>query len=243
MIKTIVNGANGRMGSLAATHIDQDPQLDLVACCNQNDDLAACILAEKADVVVDFTTAECVYENAITILNSGARPVIGTTGLLPNQIKTLEELALKKKLGGIIAPNFSIGAVLLMRLAKEAAQYFSDVEIIEMHHDQKLDSPSGTALKTAEMIASAVKTAATKRPLEKETVPGARGAIHENIHIHAVRLPGLVAHETVLFGGHFETLSLRHDAIHRESFMPGVVLSVKKAMTLKKLVYGLEHIL
>jgi 4-hydroxy-tetrahydrodipicolinate reductase len=241
-IRVLVNGASGRMGQATVKAIANDPELVLAGTTGRQDDLAAAIKTHQAQVVVDFTNADAVQESTKIIIASGAHPVIGTSGLLMAQIKEFQALCKSAKLGGIIAPNFSLGAVLLMKHAQEMAKYFEHVEIIEMHHDGKLDSPSGTALRTAEMIAVNFNPApATKK--SKETIPGARGATHHQIPIHAVRLPGLVAHEQVIFGGTGETLTLRHDSIDRLSFMPGVCLACKKVVKLDELVYGLEHVL
>jgi 4-hydroxy-tetrahydrodipicolinate reductase len=168
--------------------------------------------------------------------------VIGTTGFLPDQIDELQKRCSKQKLGGIIAPNFSLGAVLLMQFCKEAAKHFPHVEIIEMHHTTKEESPSGTAMRTADLISEGRQEV---HPLKKyrEIAPHARGANHKDIAIHSVRLPGLVAHELVMFGGRGETLSMRHDTLHRECFMPGIKLACKKVLDLKQLVYGLENVL
>lgn len=241
-IKVIVNGAKGRMGQEAAKAIEADPRFELVAQTGRADDLAAEIKKTKADVVVDLTTAESVYENTKTIITAGAHPVIGTTGLHPEQFMELKQLCAQKNLGGIVVPNFSIGAVLMMRYAKDAAKYLPDVEIIEMHHDGKLDAPSGTAIKTAELIHETRKTSPTEKQI-KETVPGSRGAVKHDIHIHAVRLPGLVAHQQVLFGGNAETLTIRHDSMHRSCFMPGLLLACEKVKDFDTLMYGLEHLL
>ncbi len=242
-IRVLVNGATGRMGQFTVKAIEQDPDLALVAEVGRNDNLATAIQTSQAQVVVDFTNAEVVLNNVKTIIAAGAHPVIGTSGLLPDQIKQLQEQSKKSKLGGIIAPNFSLGAVLMMKCAQEVIKYFPHVEIIEMHHDGKLDSPSGTALHTAQLLAEA-RTAPVASPKKiRETIPGSRGASYQDIPIHAVRLPGLVAHEQIMFGGTGETLTLRHDSIDRQSFMPGVCFACKKVMTLDQLVYGLEHIL
>jgi 4-hydroxy-tetrahydrodipicolinate reductase len=241
-IRVLVNGANGRMGQATVKAISNDPELELVATTGRNDDLAAAIKTHKAQVVVDFTNADAVQESTRIIIASGAHPVVGTSGLLMEQVKEFQAACKEAKLGGIIAPNFSLGAVLLMKHAQEMAKYFEHVEIIEMHHDGKLDSPSGTALRTAEMLAVNFKAAATTKKT-KETIPGARGATHHQIPIHSIRLPGLVAHEQVIFGGTGETLTLRHDSIDRISFMPGVCLACKKVLTLDEMVYGLEHVL
>ncbi|MDP4172156.1 MAG: 4-hydroxy-tetrahydrodipicolinate reductase, partial [Bacillota bacterium] len=155
----------------------------------------------------------------------------------------LESLCEEKELGCIIAPNFAIGAVLMMKFSQMAAKYFNDVEIIEMHHDQKLDAPSGTAVKTADMISEVREAKKQGHPNEKETMPGARGAEFEGIRIHSVRLPGLVAHQQVMFGAEGQTLLVRHDSYHRGSFMSGVKVAVETVMKIDRFVYGLENIL
>lgn len=240
--RVIVNGANGKMGSLACETLDNHNQFELVAKLTKQDTLGQSILDTKAEIVIDLTRADCVYENSLTIINHGARPVIGTSGLLETQIKELTKLCEIKQMGGIIAPNFSIGAVLMMMFAAKAAEYFSEVEIIEGHHQQKLDAPSGTALKTAEMIAAARKNPKNKLPL-KELTPGARGGSHHDINIHSLRLPGLLARQEIMFGNIGETLSIIHNSIDRRCFMAGVVLACQKVLELNTLVYGLEHLL
>jgi 4-hydroxy-tetrahydrodipicolinate reductase len=241
-IRVLINGANGRMGQAAVKAISQESGIELVGTATRGDDLAALIKQHKAQVVVELTNAEAVFDNTATIIAAGAHPVIGSSGLTLDQIKKFQAECAKLKLGGIIAANFSLGAVLLMKYSQEIAKYYSQVEIIEMHHDGKLDSPSGTALHTAEMIAENLLSAG-ERKKNRDTIPGARGASHHNIPIHSIRLSGLVAHETVIFGGVGETLSLKHDSIDRVSFMPGICLSCKKVVELKELVYGLENIL
>jgi 4-hydroxy-tetrahydrodipicolinate reductase len=176
-------------------------------------------------------------------LARGIRPVVGTTGLSPEQLKELANRFQEAQLGAIIAPNFAIGAILCMKFAAMAAKYMPHVEIIELHHDRKLDAPSGTALKTAELIAQARHSFKQGHPEEEELIPGARGAEYHGFRIHSVRLPGLIAHQEVLFGATGQTLSIRHDSISRESFMPGVNLAIKAVMNLDHLVYGLEHLL
>ena len=241
-IRVIINGAKGRMGQEATRAVQAAEGLELVGVADIGDNLVQLIANQKAQVVVDFTTATVVYETAKTIVNTGAHPVIGTSGLLPSQVEELQKLCAAKSLGGLIAPNFAIGAVLMMKFAKEAVRYFPDVEIIELHHDRKADAPSGTAVKTLNMLVDAREKEPTPRS-EKELLSGARGARDHGIHVHSVRLPGLVAHQEVIFGGVSETLTIRHDSIHRESFMPGVCLSCKKVVELNELIYGLEHIL
>lgn len=238
-ITVLVNGAFGRMGALTVAAINRDEALTCVGQLGRQDDLKSAIQKTHPDVVVDFTEAKSVYKNAQIIVEAHVHPVVGTSGLLPTQIETLTAQCAKQQLGGIIAPNFSIGTVLMMKLAKEAAKIFPNVEIIEYHHAQKKDAPSGTAIKTAEMIASARLT--PPNTLEShETIAGSRGGKHHDIPIHAVRLPGLVAHQEIIFGDNHELLTLRHDAFDRAAFMPGVLLAVKKVIGLHELIYGLE---
>lgn len=237
-IKVIVNGVLGKMGVVTKMAIEKEPDLELAAGTNQNDDLAKTIEETKADVVIDFTTPQSVFTNAQTIIAAGARPVIGTTGLTIEQVEMLQKECHSKKLGGIIAPNFSIGAVLMMKYAEDAARYFPDVEIIEMHHQRKLDAPSGTAIKTAQMIRKV--QSAKKNVLSKDR---ARGDSDHGVPIHSVRLPGLFSTQSVIFGDGGQLLTIRHDGLDRNSIMPGVILACHKVMQLDHLVYGLETIL
>jgi len=230
------------MGKESVKAVNEDPDLDLVAQTDLGDTLPGIIDQTRAQVVVDFTTASAAMKNAGCIIESGVRPVIGTSGLLPEQIAELQKLCKKQNLGGIIVPNFAIGAVLMMKYSQDAVKYFPHVEVIEMHHDHKADAPSGTAIKTANLLAES-RDSAPPPVDEKEILSGARGANAEDIRIHSVRLPGLVAHQEVIFGGQSQTLTIRHDSIHRDSFMPGVCLACKKVMDLNELVYGLEHLL
>jgi 4-hydroxy-tetrahydrodipicolinate reductase len=241
-IRVLVNGAQGKMGQAAVNALSENTDFTLAGATGRNDHLHAAICDAKADVVVDLTNAESVLKNAEIIIAAGARPVIGTSGLLKTQVEKLEQRCKELGLGGIIAPNFSIGAVLMMKFAGEFAAYFPHVEIIEMHHDGKLDSPSGTAIRTAEIIANTRHLSPEVKNI-KETIPGARGASYKNIPIHAIRLPGLLAHQQIIFGDKGETLTIKHDTIDRQCFMPGVILACKKVMELNTLVYGLEHIL
>ena len=241
-IRVIVNGAHGKMGSQACDTLGNHPEFELVGQLTKQDNLAQAIKNSGAEVVVELTRADCVYDNSVTIIQSGARPVIGSSGLHDLQIAELATLCSAQRLGGIIVPNFSIGAVLMMMFAAKASAYLSEVEIIEAHHQHKLDSPSGTALKTAQMIAQARKNPKNVLSL-KELIPNARGATYEDISIHSIRLPGVLARQQVLFGSTGETLSITHDSIDRACFMPGVVLACQQVMELDTLVYGLEHLL
>jgi len=193
-------------------------------------------------VMVDFTTPLAVMQNITVALQGGVRPVVGTTGITEVDLAMIGELVQKSGIGAFVAPNFALGAVLLMKFAATAARYFPQVEIIELHHDQKIDAPSGTALKTAQMIAASRLQQTVQRE-ELLKLPGVRGGVQDGVHIHSVRLSGLVAHQEVIFGGQGQTLTLRHDSYDRSSFMPGVILAVKKVMTMQELVYGLENVL
>lgn len=200
------------------------------------------IPADAADIWVDFTVPASVYQNVRYALENGYRPIIGTTGLTDQQEAELKQLAKEKGTGGLIAPNFGMSAVLLMKFAQEAAKYFPDVEIIEMHHEDKKDAPSGTALATAKLIAEVREPHQTAADTT-ESLPGARGGDYQGIKLHAVRLPGYVAHEQVLFGGKGEALTIRQDSFDRSSFMSGVKVALEKAAGLDQLYVGLENIL
>lgn len=239
----IVNGAHGRMGQVTCRAIEDSNDFTLAARCDQQDDLATKIASTAADIVIDFTHANVGFANAEAILNAGARPVIGTSGFLPEQVSHLQEMCTAKKIGAVIAPNFSIAAVLMMQFATQAVKHFPDCEIIEMHHDQKLDAPSGTAMKTCEMIAAHRQQNPRKDQTTHEAVSGSRGASYCDIPVHAVRLPGLVAHQQVLFGAQGELLTLRHDSMNRDGFMPGVLLACREVMKRNELIYGLEHLI
>ncbi|MCX5750498.1 MAG: 4-hydroxy-tetrahydrodipicolinate reductase [Candidatus Saganbacteria bacterium] len=239
-IKVVVNGAKGKMGNETVKAVKKEIDLELVAAIDLGEDLATTIRETSADVVVDFTHPSTVLANVKIILQNKAHAVIGTTGVTAEALKEIKELCAKNKVNCLVAPNFAIGAVLMMRFAKEAAHYMPETEIIEFHHDQKADAPSGTAIKTAEMIIK--EHGEFNRTLkEKETLKGVRGGKLGGINIHSVRLKGFVASQEVIFGGLGQTLTIRHDSINRESFMPGVILGIRKISKAKGLVYGLEN--
>jgi len=260
-IKVVVCGALGKMGveTVRAVHSDEDLQLiglmdvrggvgDLGIDLGQGISLPVVteldrVLELKPDVMIDFTAPDSVYQNVSTALGQGISCVVGTTGLSEVQLKQLEQLALDKGVGVAVIPNFAIGAVLMMKLAAEVARYLPDVEIIEMHHDQKLDSPSGTSIKTAELIAAERTRQPIRNELAVEKRAGARGAQVGGINIHSVRLPGFIAHQEVIFGGVGQSLTIRHDSYDRKGFMPGVVMTVKKIAETQGLIYGLEKLL
>ena len=242
-IRVLVNGAKGRMGQEVVKAVTAASDLELVDQTDLGDDLIARIKVSQAQAVVDFTTAAVAFENTRKILEAGVHPVIGTSGLLAEQVAELQQLAEDKGIGGLIAPNFAIGAVLLMKYAQDAAKYLPDVEVIELHHNRKADAPSGTAVKTAQLIAEARQEIPKALVEEKELFEGSRGSEVHGVRVHSLRLPGLVAHQEVIFGGTGETLTIRHDSIHRESFMPGVCLACRKVIGTQQLFYGLEHLL
>jgi 4-hydroxy-tetrahydrodipicolinate reductase len=235
--RVVVNGATGRMGSLAVAAIGAAEGLELVGSCGRGDDLAAAIRAGRADVVVDFTRPDCVRANALAILEAGARPVIGTSGVDGATRGELMKRCEALNRGGILAPNFAIGAVLMMRLAEIAAEHLPALEIVEAHHAQKLDAPSGTAIATAERIARA--RGATIVPAGGV----ARGELRSGIPVHSVRLPGVVAEQKVWFGELGQKLTIEHVTYSREAYMPGVVLACRRVMKLDRFVVGLDEIL
>jgi 4-hydroxy-tetrahydrodipicolinate reductase len=244
MLKILVNGAKGKMGQETIRAVENDPELKLAGGCDIGDDLAATIKKTGATVVVDFTQPDCRLKTLQTILTSGANAVVGTTGFTEKDLETITKLCKETGKAALIAPNFAIGAVLMMQFAAQAAKYLPNVEIIEYHHDNKQDAPSGTAIKTAQLINETV--GATKPPkVESEELLTERsqGAKVGNIRIHAVRLPGFVASQEVIFGATGQSLKLRHDSINRECFMPGVIMACKKIIQAKGLIYGLEHLL
>ncbi|MCC6420003.1 MAG: 4-hydroxy-tetrahydrodipicolinate reductase [Gemmataceae bacterium] len=203
---------------------------------------AECLAETKPDVIIDFTNADWTPGLAEAALAAGTRLVIGTTGLPAQFMERLEEEARARKVGAVVAANFAIGAVLMMHFARQAARFFDNAEIIELHHDQKVDAPSGTAVTTAQLMREARKDPFVHPNPEKETLPGARGAEHGGIAIHSVRVPGFVASQEVIFGGLGQTLTVRHDTTGRESFMPGVIAATRAVMELDHLVIGLDRL-
>ncbi len=243
MIKVIVNGCKGRMGIEVVKGVEGDPDLELAGQADLGDDLGKIIRETEADVVVDFTVPAARMDNFKTIAENNARPVVGTTGYTQEEIDELTRLCKEKNLGAVIAPNFALGGVLLMKFAAEASRYLAHAEIIELHHDKKEDYPSGTAVKTAQLMLAQRKRFNQDVNDKVAHMEGARGAETGGLRIHSVRLPGLMAHQEVIFGALGQTLTLRHDSISRESFMPGVILAVKKVMDSDRLIYGLENII
>lgn len=269
-IPVVVNGACGKMGREVIKAVSDASDMTLIGAIDSNPDyigqdvgeVAGCgpveipilndlqatlvfATQEKTQgVMVDFTHPSCVYDNVRSAIAYGVRPVVGTTGLTPEEIQKLADFAEKASTGCLIIPNFSIGMALLQQAAVQASRYFDHVEIIELHHNQKADAPSGTAIQTAQQLAGLGKTYNTPVVEETEKLAGARGSIaDDNIRIHSVRLPGFIAHEEVIFGSPGQIYTLRHDTTDRSSFMPGVLLAIRKITQLKSLLYGLEKIL
>ena len=242
MIKVAVIGARGRMGSEVVKAVNEAKDLELVAQLDLGDSLDA-LLASGAVVAVDFTTPDSVMANLEFLISHNINAVVGTTGFDDARIAKIKSLLASSKSGVLIAPNFAIGAVLMMEFATKAAKYFESAEIIELHHPNKVDAPSGTASRTAELMSAARKEAGLPVMPDATTtsLDGARGATVGDIPVHSVRLRGLVAHQEVLLGGIGETLSIRHDSIDRVGFMPGVLLGVRKVVTHPGLTFGLEN--
>jgi 4-hydroxy-tetrahydrodipicolinate reductase len=244
MIKVGVLGARGRMGSEVVKAVTEAPDLELVAALDLGDSLDV-LVANGAQVVVDFTTPDSVMANLEFLISHNIHAVIGTTGFDDARIAKIKSLLSTSKSGVLIAPNFAIGAVLMMEFATKAAKYFESAEIVELHHPNKVDAPSGTAARTAELMAKSRKEAglAPMPDATSTSLDGARGATVGDIPVHSVRLRGLVAHQEVLLGGIGETLSIRHDSIDRVGFMPGVLLGVRQVVTHPGLTFGLENFL
>ena len=245
MVKVGVLGAKGKMGSQVCLTVEKTEGLELVAALDQGDDLEQ--LADAgAQVVVDFTRPEVVMDNLAWCIEHGIHAVVGTTGFDAERLDILRtQLAASRSTGVLVAANFSIGAVLMMQFAAKAAKYYESVEIIELHHPNKVDAPSGTARRTAELIAAARQEAGAA-PIPDATttaLDGARGADVDGIRVHGIRLRGLIAHQEVLFGDVGETLTIRHDSMDRESFMAGVVVGIRRVVDTPGLTVGLENFL
>jgi 4-hydroxy-tetrahydrodipicolinate reductase len=241
MIRVGVIGHAGRMGAETCRAIEADDELELVARIGSDDDLGE-LTSARAEVAVDFTTPDAVKANVLWCVGHGVHVVVGTTGLGPEDLDDMSAAAEAGGTAAFVAPNFALGAVLMMKFAAQAARYYDAAEVIERHHAKKADSPSGTALRTASLMSEARKEKWAEAR-GRESLSGARGGDADGVHIHSVRLPGSVAHQEVIFGGVGETLTIRHDSLDLSSFMPGVVLAIKKVRGLSGLVVGLENLL
>jgi 4-hydroxy-tetrahydrodipicolinate reductase len=244
-LRVAVIGANGRIGSEAVRAVQAAENMELVVALTRGDKLETLVEA-GAQVAVELTTPASVMGNLDFCVRHGIHAVVGTTGWTDDRLAQLRTwLDRSPETGVLIAPNFSIGAVLTMKFAEQAARYFESVEVIELHHPNKVDAPSGTATRTAQLIAAA-RAKADRAPQPDATttaLDGARGADVDGVPVHAVRLRGLLAHQEVLLGGEGETLTIRHDSLHHSSFMPGILLGARRVVTTPGLTFGLEHFL
>lgn len=264
-IKIILGGPRGHMGKEAINMIKNSPEFSLIGCLvrtkdNESaikevydlvgdhtikiyDEAETCFKKEQPDVYIDLTIAEAGFNNTKIALLNNVRAVVGTSGLSEAQIAELSSISSQHKIGCIIAPNFALGSILMMIFSRMAAKFFPDVEIIEKHHDGKIDAPSGTAIKTVDMIKEARKQKKQGHPDEYEVVQGARGADIDGIKIHSMRLPGLVAHQEVVFGSTSQLLAIQHDTFDRVAYMDGLKLAINEVLKQEKLIYGLEHVM
>ena len=250
MIKVAVCGALGKMGKEVVNAVKEHPatelaaQIDIVPAEGVFQSIDEASKNCEIDVVIDFTQPKSIYENAKYCLTHNIKIVIGTTGLTDEQINELEKLSKENNTGCFIAPNFSTGAVLMMKCAELCAKYFDNAEIIELHHNQKKDAPSGTAIKTALMMSKAKESFTSGNSPETETIQGARGGkSYSDIHIHSVRMPGFMASQEVLFGSMGQTLSIRHYSTDRKCYMPGILMATEHVFKHNDFIYGLENIL
>ena len=273
-IPVLVSGALGRMGREVVEAVINSDDCELVAAIDLNEECngknlssffdigesdiylsndlegSLCTVSQSCrdeglkPVLVDFTHPDSVYENTRAAMAYGVSPVVGTTGLSPDEIKELSIFSEKASIGCAIIPNFSVGMVLLQQAASVAAKFYDNVELIEMHHNQKADSPSGTCIKTAEMIEEYPKEFNKSLVNQSESLSGSRGGLRESgINVHSIRLPGLLAHQIVIMGSPGETYTIKHDTIDRKAYMPGVLETIKKIGNYESLVYGLEKLI
>ena len=273
-IPVLVSGALGRMGSEVVNSVLNSPDCELVAAIDTNkknngENISQLLNLKKSEVIVsndlegslcsisqdyrnekikpvlvDFTHPDSVYENTRSAIAYGISPVVGTTGLTPSQINDLAIFAQKANIGCAIIPNFSVGMVLLQQAASVAAKFYDNIELIEMHHNQKADSPSGTCIKTAEMIEEYPKKYNQNLVKETESLKGVRGGVRDSgLNIHSIRLPGLLAHQVVIMGSPGETYTIKHDTIDRKAYMPGVLQAIRKIGKFDSLIYGLEKLI
>jgi 4-hydroxy-tetrahydrodipicolinate reductase len=240
----LLAGHRGRVGSALAPALEAERDIEYLGGVGPEEDLAATLAAQRPDVLVDFTHPSVGLEHGLTAVEQGVAPVIGTSGIGPKGVEQLERACEEKGVGGIVAPNFAVGAVLMMWLAEKAAPYFEAVEVIEMHHAAKADAPSGTAAATARRLAAARGQAPfSYSKTEKLLMEGARGAEASGVGVHSIRLPGLVADQEVIFGLPGQTLTIAHRTTSREAFAPGVLLAVRRVTEDKRFYRGLDTLL
>jgi 4-hydroxy-tetrahydrodipicolinate reductase len=243
-IKVAIAGYRGKVGSVLAAAFQSAADVNYVGGVGRGDDLAEFLHHKRPRALVDFTRPTEAMHNALAAVAAGASPVVGTTGLSSADLDKLETACKAKEVGGIVAPNFAIGAVLMMHLADIAAPHFDAVEVIEMHHEAKLDAPSGTALSTARRLAArrGDKPFSHKKP-ERETLAGTRGGEEGNIAVHSIRLPGFVADQEIIFGLPGQTLTITHRTTSREAYVPGVLLAIRRVTTEPRFYRGLDQLL
>ena len=242
-IRVAVAGYRGKVGTVLAAAFAAEPSLEYVGGVEQEDDLAAFLKEKKPRALVDFTHPNAALSNALAAVAAGASPVIGTTGIPADGVDRLEAACREHKLGGIIAPNFAVGAVMMMHLADIAAPHFDAAEVIEMHHATKADAPSGTALSTAKRLAARRQSPFAYKGAEKQTLAGTRGGVEGNVAVHSIRLPGFVADQEVIFGLPGQTLTITHRTTSREAYIPGVLLAIHKVTSDPKFYRGLDQLL
>ena len=262
-IKVAVVGAGGLMGSEVLKFVLDDTELELVAAVSRSkigqdagtligraecgvvisENIEKTMMDTKPKVMVDFTNPQCAYAHAALAIKHRIHPIMGTTGFTNEQVKQLHIECEKKQIGGLIAPNFSVGALLMMKFAAQAAKYFPYVEVVEYHGDHKQDAPSATAIKTAEFMSKHRKPIRQGSDQEMETIDGSRGGYYNGFRIHSVRLPGIFAQQEVIFGDFGQVLKIRHDSYERASYMPGVKTAIQKVFTYTGMVYGFEHLI
>src|SRR4030088_551117 len=243
-ILVAVAGHRGKVGSILVAALQAEPDVEYVGGTGTGDDLAAFLHEKRPQVLVDFTRPSVALHNALVAVAAGAAPVVGTTGIPPDGIDKLEVACRQKRLGGIVAPNFAIGAVLMMHLAGIAAPHFDAAEIVEMHHAAKLDAPSGTALTTARRLAARRRNKPfAHKKAEKETLAGTRGGEEGNVAVHSIRLPGFVADQEVIFGLPGQTLTIAHRTTSREAYVPGLLLAIRRVTSEPRFYRGLDQLL
>jgi 4-hydroxy-tetrahydrodipicolinate reductase len=243
-IRVCITGHRGKVGAILAAAFQGDPDIDYVGGVTRGDDLASFLHEKRPQALVDFTRPSEAMHNALAAVAAGASPVVGTTGLSTAEVDKLETACAQKKIGGIVAPNFAVGAVLMMHLAEIAAPHFEAAEVIELHHAGKLDAPSGTALSTARRLAARRKDRPfAHRKAEKETLAGTRGGEEGGVAVHSVRLPGFVADQEVIFGLPGQTLTIAHRTTSREAYVPGVLLAIRKVTAEPRFYRGLDELL
>ena len=243
-MKVAVAGYRGKVGSVLAAAFQNDPDIEYVGGVTRGDDLAAFLHEKRPRALVDFTKPDQAMHNALAAIASGASPVVGTTGLSSSDLDKLETACHEKNIGGIVAPNFAVGAVVMMHLADIAAPHFDAAEVIELHHAGKLDAPSGTALSTARRLAARrTDKPFAHRKAEKETLAGTRGGEEGGVAVHSVRLPGFVADQEVIFGLPGQTLTITHRTTSREAYVPGVLIAIRRVTAEPRFYRGLDELL